>query len=359
MSHSRLSLAFEAPEALPAQGRIALFRPTAETDLSALPQDRVQAVQGFRPDYEALQARGLAVSPVAEGRFAAAVVFVPRAKAEARALLAEACARVEPGGPIWVDGLKTDGIDSILRDLRGHLPVSEPLAKAHGKIFSFAATPGALADWAARPMHPAPGFTTLPGVFSADAVDRGSALLAACLPETLPARMVDLGAGWGWLSAQVLARKGVESLDLVEAEQAALECAKMNLSDPRARFHWADATKVTFEHRPLGVVMNPPFHLTRAADPGLGAAFIRAAAGMLSLSGTLWMVANRHLPYETVLRAAFHEVTELTPPTGRDGGFRIFRAEKPIAHATKAPPAAAPSAFAGDGARRRVARTRR
>ena len=76
--------------------------------------------------------------------------------------------------------------------------------------------------------------------------------------------------------------------------------------------------------------MNPPFHTGRSADPGLGQAFIRAAAGMLSLSGTLWMVANRHLPYDEILRACFHEVTEITPPSGRDSAFRITRAERPI-----------------------------
>ncbi|PYF09497.1 16S rRNA m(2)G 1207 methyltransferase [Rhodobacter viridis] len=353
MSHPRLTLALDAPDALPSDGRIVVYRPTADTDLSDLPKARLQLVQGFRPDYEALAARGYAVAPAAEGSFAAAVVFVPRAKAEARALLAEASARVVPGGPIWVDGLKTDGIDSLLKDLRALVPISDPIAKAHGKIFGFAAAPGALDAWAAKPQQPAPGFTTAPGVFSADGIDRGSALLAACLPETLPARVVDLGAGWGWLAAQVLARKGVEQVDLVEAEHSALECSKMNISDPRARFLWADATKVKFENRPLAAVMNPPFHTTRNADPALGIAFIRAAAGLLSLSGTLWMVANRHLPYEAVLRECFHEVEEITPPTGRDGAFRIFRAERPIAHATK------PAKAAPEPAGRRVVRTRR
>ncbi|MFT3687915.1 methyltransferase [Paenirhodobacter sp.] len=327
MSHPRLSLALDA---LPAEGRIALFRPVAGTDLSDLPAGRLYAVQGFRPDHDALAARGIAVAPAPEGPYTAAIVFLPRAKAEARALIASACATVVPGGPVWVDGLKTDGVDSVLKDLRARVPVSDPIAKAHGKIFRFAAAPGVLSDWQGQPASPAPGFTTLPGVFSADGVDRGSALLAECLPATLPARMADVGAGWGWLAAQVLARKGIESLDLIEAEHAALDCAKRNVPDPRARFVWADATVWMPESRYSGVVMNPPFHTGRAADPGLGQAFIRAAAGMLSLSGTLWMVANRHLPYDETLRACFHEVAEVTPPSGRDSAFRITRAERPI-----------------------------
>lgn len=348
MTHPRLSLALQAPDALTPQGRIAVFRPLGGTDLSDLPQDRLHLIQGFRPDFDALAARGFDVAAEAQGAYAAAVVFLPRAKAEARAILAEACQRVGPGGPIWVDGAKHDGVDSVLKDLRQRLPVSPPIAKAHGKIFCFAADPAALVDWQGREFAPAPGFVTVAGVFSADAVDRGSALLAAALPDHLPARVADLGAGWGWLAAQILTRKGVEELHLVEADHAALACARRNVTDPRARFHWADATRFDPEARLGAVVMNPPFHTTRAADPGLGAAFIRAAGAMLSLSGTLYMVANRHLPYEEALRAAFHEIEEI----GGDGAFKVIRAAKPIVGAARAPAPAAAS-------RRRVARARR
>lgn len=356
MSHPRLSLALDLPQALPETGRIALFRPTAATDLSDLPAARLVAVQGFRPDHDAIAQRGITVSPEAEGGYAAAVVFLPRAKAEARALLAQACDTVAPGGVIWVDGAKTDGVDSMLRELRARVPVTDPIAKAHGKIFSFRAAAGALADWRAAPVEAAPGFLTMPGVFSADGIDRGSALLAAALPAVLPARVADLGAGWGWLSAQILARKGVEHLDLVEAEHAALDCAQRNVTDPRAHFLWADATQYKPEARYGAVIMNPPFHTGRAADPALGAAFIRAAGGMLSLSGTLWMVANRHLPYDEVLRAAFHEVTEVTPPSGRDGGFRIVRADKPIVGAAARAEAARSPAASPERAGRSVSR---
>ena len=56
------------------------------------------------------------------------------------------------------------------------------------------------------------------------------------------------------------------------------------------------------------VVMNPPFHTGRTAEPGLGQAFITAAARLLAPQGQLWMVANRHLPYETALGGQFAHV---------------------------------------------------
>ena len=105
----------------------------------------------------------------------------------------------------------------------------------------------------------------------------------------------------------------------------AVEAARANISDPRAVFHWADATGFRPD-RPLHfIVMNPPFHRGRAADPAIGQGFVRAAAGMLAPSGVLWMVANRHLPYEDVLNAAFGEVAE----AGADRAFKVLRASRP------------------------------
>jgi 16S rRNA (guanine1207-N2)-methyltransferase len=326
MRSARLTLALDTGTiTLPGTGNLLVFRPRAGDDLSALPKDRVRVIQGFRPDHDAFAAAGYGVAVSATAGGAAALVCLPRSKAEARALVAEACVRVVPGGPVIVDGQKTDGIDAMLRDIRARVDTSVPVAKAHGRVFAFPAGP-AFSDWAGVETVTEDGFITLPGVFSADGPDRGSILLAAALPAKLPGRIVDLGAGWGFLARAILARDGVRQLDLVEAEAAALDCARRNVTDPRARFHWADA--VSF--RPDGVidavVCNPPFHVTRAAEPGLGAAFIKAAAAMLHPGGTLWLVANRHLPYGAVLTETFREVEDI----GGDGAFRLVRASRPV-----------------------------
>lgn len=331
MRSTRLTLALETGAlVLPETGRIALFRPAGDEDLSPLPQDRIAAIQGFRPDHDALARRGIAVSPAPEGAYAAAIVCLPRARAEGHALIAQAAALVPPGAPIVVDGQKTDGVDSALKDCRKRAEVGETVSKAHGKLFAFA-NPGAeaFADWRAAPQEIEGGFITLPGVFSADGPDRGSMLLAQHLPAKLPARVVDLGAGWGYLSRAILARDGVTRLDLVEAEHAALDCARRNVTDPRAHFHWADATSFKPEAPAGAVITNPPFHQGRAADPAIGQAFLSAAARMLSPSGALWLVANRTLPYERSLAALFREVDEIAG----DGAFKVFRAARPVRQA--------------------------
>lgn len=326
MRSARIEMALESGAMVfPETGDIAVIGPRAGDDLSALPKDRVAVVTGFRPDYDAFIQQGFATHSKISGPYAAAIICLPRAKAEARAVLAEVAQNVLPGGLVVVDGQKTDGVESIYKDLRGVVQVSEALAKAHGKLFSFCAGPE-LATWEAHSKTVLDGFVTRPGVFSADGPDRGSVLLAAVLPAKLPARVVDLGAGWGYLSRAILARDGVVSLDLVEADAASLDCARQNITDPRAAFHWADATSFR-PSAPVGaVVCNPPFHTTRDADPALGISFLVAAHRMLSGSGCLYLVANRHLPYDRVLATLFRDVEVI----GGDNVFKLTRAAFPV-----------------------------
>ncbi|MGS8570825.1 methyltransferase, partial [Salmonella enterica subsp. enterica serovar Braenderup] len=50
------------------------------------------------------------------------------------------------------------------------------------------------------------GYVSRPGLFAWDRVDTASALLAEHLPADLAGRVADLGAGYGYLSAQLIAR---------------------------------------------------------------------------------------------------------------------------------------------------------
>lgn len=329
MRSERLTFALRTDMlALPATGDILVLRPRGSDSLSVLPKARLTIVQSLRPDFDDFSARGyrvLAERPKSV-RFAAALVCVPRAKAEAHALLADAAAATGPNGLIIVDGQKTDGIDSLLRELRGRFSLSEPVSKAHGKLFSFRPGDDLMTDWAARLHTIEGGFQTLPGVFSADGPDAGSALLAANLPAKLPARIIDLGAGWGYLARAILSRPGVKELHLVEADATALNCARLNIIDPRAAFHWADATSFKLDRGVDAVVCNPPFHTARDPDPALGVSFLQAAARLLAPHGTLWLVANRHLPYDRTLASLFREVEEI----GSDPRFRLTRAARPI-----------------------------
>jgi len=322
----RLPLVLGSGLALP-DGPVAVYYPTPDHDLSALPRDRVGIVQPFKPWHDHWAQAGYAVAPDGGGPVGSAVVFLPRARAAARAAISEAIERAgETGGLIVIDGAKTDGVESILKDIRARVEVGPATSKAHGKLFTFNAAPGLFADWATEEQVLDGGFVTRPGVFSADGIDPGSRVLADLLPQVpLGGHVVDLGAGWGYLSSRLLGIEKIKRLDLVEADHVALGCARRNLSDDRARFHWADATAWTPEAPADAVVMNPPFHVARAGDPGIGQAFVQAAGRMLAPHGKLLMVANRHLPYEDTLAAQFADVAELHS----DAHFKVILATRP------------------------------
>lgn len=328
MSHLRLSLALEGGGLeLPEAGRVAVFAPHDPLQISPLPTARCHVITGNKPAHDMFENAGYACSVAPDQdpaeRYGAALVVLPRAKGLAFAMIAKAAEISD--GPVIIDGAKTDGVESLLRVIRKRVPVGGPISKAHGKIF-WIESGADFSDWANDAPKPVEGgFLTAPGVFSADGIDPASLLLADTLPVKLGSSIVDLGAGWGYLAARILEREAVKSLDLVEAEHAALDCARHNIEDPRATFHWADALSWTAPGRVETVVMNPPFHQGRKADPALGRSFIAVAAKMLAPNGQLWMVANRHLPYEPALAEAFAQVEEVAGNTR----FKILHAQRP------------------------------
>jgi len=323
---TRLQLALDGGGLeLPTDGTIAVFRPSPEADLDILPKSQCRIIQDYKPYYDQWQSRGFDVVSGTKDRYAACIVCLPRAKAEARTLIAEACAVSD--GWVLMDGQKNTGAESILREMRARVTVHGPVSKAHGKLFWI--DPSAtdfFADWAEGPSQTDGGFWTAPGVFSADGIDLASALLVDALPDKLGHEVADLGAGWGFLGAHVLSRSAVKTLHMVEAGHMALDCARHNVVDERTKFYWEDVTKWDPPHRMDSVVMNPPFHTGRAAEPQIGQAFVAAAARVLSLQGDLWMVANRHLPYETELKKRFAFVEEI----GGDARFKLFHAARPV-----------------------------
>ncbi len=331
MRNERLSLPFD-------QGLIEAVGDAPVVAMRANPAtvyelfDTLVCVQGFKPVYDTLKQQGLpVVSELPQGQTASMVIVeLTRSKAETLANIATGYDILEPGGTLVVDGMKTDGIESILKAVKKLLPVEGTLSKAHGKVFWLTKTdtPPEFADWAKAltPARNAEGYFTAAGMFSPDAADAGSALLAGKIGDRLKGKGADLGAGWGWLARQALdSNAAITSLALYEAENTALACARQNITDPRAEFHWADVCTLTGPSDHDFVVMNPPFHQSRKAEPELGRQFIHTAARLLHAKGTLWMVANRQLAYEAALTAHFHtwEYLEQSP------GFKCVRATKP------------------------------
>jgi 16S rRNA (guanine1207-N2)-methyltransferase len=325
MKHARLDIARSA-ELLPVlNGPVGVFGQIGLERLQSLMDWDLRCVSSSFAVNKTLSSAGLKVGQMLEAEIDHAIVFVPRAKAEAHDLIA-AAVQACPNGWIVIDGQKTDGIESIAKQIARDVADVGSYSKGHGKTIWFrSADARHLVEWCAQASENKSGFVTAPGVFSADDVDPASEMLVEHIPSSLSGQIADLGAGWGFLSHGLFEKcAGITKLHLIEDNAVALKCARDNIIDDRAQFCWADALN-WMPSKPLDcVVMNPPFHTTRSAEPTLGIGFIQAAARVLKPGGRLFMVANSHLPYEPTLAKSFEKYELLA----RSSRFKVYCATR-------------------------------
>lgn len=294
-----------------------------------------QAVYGQPPSKLAAM-RGVQLSPLILGSAAIETlpeasldrltVLAPPGVAERRFVLAAGLRALKAGGELTAMAPKAAGGGRLKAELAAFGIEAHESFKAHHRI-CVAARPQALrgiddALIAGGPQQLSDGLWTQPGVFSWDRRDPGSALLLEALPP-LAGQGADLGCGLGVLALDVLASPKVERLAMVDLDRRAVDAARRNVADPRAQIAWADVRTAPLADLDF-VVCNPPFHAAGKADLNLGLAFIDKAAAALRKGGSLWVVANRQLPYEAALAERFAAVT-LKAQTGL---YKVYEARR-------------------------------
>lgn len=310
----------------------------------------------FDPPGDAIQTSPLIpgstpLESVPEGSAGTAMIYAPPGVLERRYTLALALKALKPGGRLDVMAPKDKGGSRLKKELEAFGVEIGESAKAHhrrcvvirpetmtGLDEAIEAGAPRLVPWS--PDFPEEGgFWSQPGMFSWDRVDGGTDRLATYFTENggvdlgFKGAGADLGCGWGALTDAVLMSDSrVTSMRLIDTDRRAIEAAKRYLGNRADHFvgsaqiayEWADV-RLLEEAADLDfIVTNPPFHDGGAEDKKLGQAFIRKAAGMLRKGGVLWLVANRHLPYEAELNAVFKRVTKVADA----GGFKLFEAVK-------------------------------
>jgi len=142
------------------------------------------------------------------------------------------------------------------------------------------------------------------------------------------------------LNSQALARsKNILRLTLIDVDSRAVDIAARNVQsqhpDLSVEAVWTD---LTHPHVKLGpfdtILLNPPFHAGTHADPAIGQSIIMTAAQSLKADGRLYLVANRHLPYEKTLTGLFKQIDVIAD----EGGFKAFVCKAPGTSSSNYPP---------------------
>lgn len=292
-------------------------------------------VQPSRPQWLQLKKAGfnvIARAPV-NVSFDGGLLLLGKHRGRNEQWLAQLLEQVKPGGLLVIAGDKKLGIDSFRKRCAQISPIIDRMPKNHATVYwqhrPELIDPTVIANL--KPAHKRidDRFTTAPGMFSHGEIDKGSELLTNYLKGLVFGRVADFGAGWGYLTAACLDHaEKLQEIDLYEADYEALEAAKQNLSALQTtiplNYFWHDLASEPITEIYDTIITNPPFHTGRQTDVSLGQSFIIAASRRLKSGGRLLLVANRQLPYETVLKQHFRQVI----PLADMHGYKIIEARK-------------------------------
>ena len=292
--------------------------------------------QSFRPHYLALQKSGYEVWPELvshknpkDCKFAACLMVITKFRAINEDLVRRAMLLTRENGLIIISGAKKSGIVSLRKKIAGTQDFIETRAKFHSQVFWFKNNTRDLI--VTTPIsyqiikdnnHE---YITRPGLFSANKIDLGSAMLARHFTDDIHGKIADLGAGWGYLSSKLMQRSDkITAIDLFEADWHGLDACRKNLGKitnqsikrefgkiyrkTKINFFWHDILSEPIDDKYDWVIMNQPFHQDIDTRLDMGKTFIKNAASILTPGGKLLMVANQHLAYEACLKQHFSHV---------------------------------------------------
>jgi len=165
-----------------------------------------------------------------------------------------------------------------------------------------------------------------PGVFGWNKIDRGSALLIEYLPTLLaqlassPTTVVDLGCGYGYISAMAHALAPVHYL-ATDNNVAAVAACRENFKrlDIAGQVSLDNCGQSLAAKADL-VLCNPPFHQGFELENSLTLQFLRSAKGLLKNNGTALFVVNSFIGLEKSSKGLFADCQVVV----NNGSFKLL-----------------------------------
>jgi 16S rRNA (guanine1207-N2)-methyltransferase len=243
---------------------------------------------------------------------------------------------LKPGGRLYVQGAKDRGILSLakhMRSLFGNIETLE-ISKGERVVCSFASpeTSGVAKDAmrqdARREDAIAPdAIYRVPTLFAGGKMDEGTRMLLEALEVRVTDVALDLGCGAGYIGAYIARHATKGQVTMVDASLVAVDAARQLIEQEgltNVQVLPGDGAQELLEQRFDLVVTNPPFHVGGIQTTEIAERFIRQAAQVLRSRGRFYLVANRFLKYEPVMRECFKTVEEVAG----NRSFKVLRGAK-------------------------------
>jgi 16S rRNA (guanine1207-N2)-methyltransferase len=174
-------------------------------------------------------------------------------------------------------------------------------------------------------------------VFADGAIDAGTQLLLSALDVQTQDHALDIGSGAGHIGIAMARAATSGAVTLLDASLTAVAVSQQAVEHERlhnARVLPSDGAQAVYDERFDLVATNPPFHLGAERTTSVAERFIQDAAHVLQPQGRFYLVANRFLKYEHVLRACFNHIEEVAGDTR----YKVLRSTLPLPLSAKAMP---------------------
>jgi len=263
--------------------------------------------------------------------FAHVIIYMTKAKARLGLLLDYAKACLQEDGEIWVVGENKGGIKSLAKQLKGDFDKADKMTSGKHSAIVCASGPQDKKPFDINSYYSDQQndldipLKALPGVFSQEKLDRGTAVLLKNLPRKVKGRVLDFGCGAGIIGSYISQNREVEEVELIDDDILAVKSAQKNIEDNKIAYSEAFLSNgfEKIEDRYHWIVSNPPFHQGVKTDYNVTESFLKQAKEHLKLSGKLLIVANEFLNYEVILRESFNGVKQIA----KENGFKVLQCE--------------------------------
>lgn len=149
----------------------------------------------------------------------------------------------------------------------------------------------------------------LPGVFSQDHLDVGTAVLVPYLSQVKSGKIADFGCGAGIISAYLAKLNPNQQIFALDVDAFALRSTELTFQKNNLDLNQLTLQPVTgFRDAPKdldAIVSNPPFHQGIHTNYDASEELCQLASVHLKKSGELWIVANRFLNYPPLIEQSF------------------------------------------------------
>lgn len=159
------------------------------------------------------------------------------------------------------------------------------------------------------------------GVFSPDALDRGTKYLLQELPDLPPGPYLDLGCGYGPIALTLAHRYPTAQVTAVDVNKRALELTRENAQRLEKSIQVQHVNNLDNEERFGAIVSNPPIRIGKSALHDL---LVRHLSMLRQPDGVAYLVVHKHLGADSLSRW-LNERSFPTEKVGSRKGFRLLR----------------------------------